>query len=138
MQALNVLGSNIVCTSVRDVAVWDSEEGATFQGAAIGEGILDFHVIAETLSRVSPGVPLQVETISNSARSIPFLKPGFWKGFPDLPASEFADFLRLIKKGKPLELVTPPAGIGQKEFDIKLQQSELLKSINFIRDLQNQ
>ncbi len=39
MHALNVLSSTIVCTSVRDVAVWESEEGATFQGTAVGEGI---------------------------------------------------------------------------------------------------
>lgn len=52
-----------------------------------GEGILNFQIITETLSRLSPGVALQVETISNSARSIPFLKPGFWKGFPEMPSA---------------------------------------------------
>ena len=137
MQALNVLGSNIVCTSVRDVAVWDSEEGATFQGTAIGEGILNFQIFIEALSKECPGVPLQLETISNSPRTIPFLRPGFWKGFPDLSASEFADFLLLVKNGNTLDLVTPQAGISQMEFDIDLQQSELLKSISFLRVLHN-
>ncbi len=134
MQALDVLGSTIICTSVRDVAIWESEEGAIFQGKAIGEGIIDFPLFAETLSRVSPGVPLHVETISNSARPISFLKPGFWEGFPDLPTSEFIEFLKLVKEGSPLKIELPPAGMTQREFDIELQQSELLKSLDFLQD----
>jgi sugar phosphate isomerase/epimerase len=134
MQALDVLGSTTICTSVRDVTIWESEEGAIFQGRAIGEGIMNFPLFAETLSRLSPGVPLHVETISNSARPIPFLKPGFWKGYPDLTASDFMEFLRLVKEGSPLKIELPPAGMTQREFDIELQRSELLKSLDFLRD----
>jgi sugar phosphate isomerase/epimerase len=137
MQALNILGSSIVCTSVRDVAVWESEEGVAFQGTAIGKGILDFQIFIDTLANKCPGVPLQVETISNSARYIDFLKPGFWKGFPDLPAAEFMEFLKLVKEGSPLVIELPPAGITQKEFDIKLQQSELAQSLEFLRGLKH-
>jgi sugar phosphate isomerase/epimerase len=133
MKALEILGSAIVCTSVRDVAVWETTEGATFQGTAIGEGLLDFKLYAETLARLCPGVPLHVETISNSARPIPFLKPEFWKGFPTLKAADIVDFLNLAKKGKPLEITAPPAGITQKDFDIGLQQSELLKCFDYLR-----
>jgi len=93
MQALNVLGSTIICTSVRDVAIWESEDGA-----------------------------------------IPFLAPGFWKGYPDLTASDFLEFLKLVKEGSPLKIELPPAGITQREFDIELQQSELLQSIEFLRE----
>jgi sugar phosphate isomerase/epimerase len=133
MEALKILGSTIVCTSVRDVAVWETDEGAMFQGLAIGEGLLDFKLYAETLARLCPGVPLHVETISNSARPVPFLKPEFWKGFPKLNAADIVDFLNLAKKGKPLEISAPPLGITQKDFDIGLQQSELLKSFDYLR-----
>lgn len=133
MKALEILGSAIVCTSVRDVAVWETSEGATFQGMAIGEGLLDFKLYAETLATLCPGVPLHVETISNSARPVPFLKPEFWKGFPNLAASEIIGFLNLAKKGKPLEIINPPTGMNPKDFDIKLQQSELLKSFDYLR-----
>lgn len=134
MKALNILGATIVCTSVRDVAVWETTEGATFQGMAIGEGMLDYKLYAETLARLCPGVPLHVETISNSARPVPFLKPEFWKGFPELKAADIVDFLSMAKKGKPLVISTPPAGMTQKDFDIILQQSELLKSLDYLRN----
>ncbi len=133
MKALKILGSAIVCTSVRDVAVWETDEGATFQGMAIGEGMLDFQSYAKTMAELCPGVPLHVETISNSARPVPFLKPEFWKGFPRLKAADIVDFLNLAKKGKPLVISNPLVGITQKDFDIGLQQTELIKSFDYLR-----
>lgn len=133
MVALKKLGSTIICTSVRDIQVWETDEGATFQGMAIGEGILDFQQYAKTMADLCPGVPLHVETISNSARTIPFLNPEFWEGFPNLKAKGLVDFLRMVKKGSPQEIIDPPKGMNQKEFDIELQQKELLKSFEYLR-----
>ena len=65
---------------------------------------------------------------------IPYLKPEFWKGFPNLTAADIMDFLGLVRNGSPLEIIDPPAGMNQKEFDIELQQSELLKSLEFLRE----
>ncbi len=133
IKALQVLGSEIICTSVRDVAIWGVEDGAMFQGMAIGQGFLDYQLYSKTLGSLCPGVPLHLEIISNTARSIPYLTPYFWEGFPDLPASEILDFLRLVRQGHPKEIKNPPEGMSKKEFDIELQQSELLSSIDFLR-----
>jgi sugar phosphate isomerase/epimerase len=134
MDALKIMGSTIVCTSIRDVAVWETDEGAAFQGMAIGEGMLDFPRYAKTMAELCPGVPLHVETISNSARPVPFLRPEFWKGFPNLSASEIIGFLNMAKNRKPVEIINAPTGMNQKDFDIKLQQSELLKSFDYLRN----
>ncbi|MDX1285815.1 MAG: TIM barrel protein, partial [Draconibacterium sp.] len=133
MLALQNLAPSILCTSVRDIQAWETNEGAKFQGKAIGEGLLDFPLFATILSENCPGVPFHVETISNSVRPVPFLKSGFWEGFPNLEAKNIVDFLRLIKKGTPQEIIAPPAGKSKKEFDIELQQSELLKSFDYLR-----
>jgi sugar phosphate isomerase/epimerase len=133
MNALKILGSNIICTSIRDIAVWETNEGATFQGMAIGDGMLDYELYSKTMADLCPGVPLHVETISNSARPVPFLKPEFWKGFPNLAAADIIDFLNLAKMGKPRKIINPPTGKSKKEFDIELQQLELIKSLNYLR-----
>ncbi|NQU53036.1 MAG: TIM barrel protein [Bacteroidetes bacterium] len=133
MRALKVLGENIICTSVCDIIAWETEEGATFQGMAIGEGMIDFRFYAKTMAELCPGVPLHVETISNSARPIPFLKSEFWKGFPNLSAKDIVDFLKLIKNGSQQEIIKPPANKNKRTFDIELQQSELLSSFNYLR-----
>lgn len=134
MLALRVLGKHILCTSVRDVMVWGSEEGALFQWTAIGEGLMDYKYYTSYLNETCPGVPLHVESISNSQRPIPFLKPDFWKGFPDLHASEMVDFLNLVRRGKPLETEEPPSGTDQNTFDIRHQEQEFLKSVLFLRN----
>jgi len=133
MEALKILGSTIICTSVRDVAVWETDKGATFQGMAIGEGMLDYILFSKILAELCPGVPLHVETISNSARPVPFLKSEFWEGFPKLSAAEIIGFLNMARIGKPVEFLNPPIGMNQKDFDIELQQSELLKSFDYLR-----
>jgi len=134
MIALEVLGSHIICTSVRDVAIWGTEEGAMFQGTTIGKGILDFPHFSEILSRLCPGVPFHVETISNSARPIPYRKPGFWDGYPELHTTEISGFLKLVNNGTPLTIEHPPAGMSQKNYDISIQQTELLSSVSFLRE----
>ncbi|MDA3823879.1 MAG: sugar phosphate isomerase/epimerase [Bacteroidales bacterium] len=133
MLALEVLGKHIVCTSVRDVMVWESEDGATFQWTAIGEGLMDYKYYTKYLSENCPGVPLHVESISNAARPIPFLKAEFWDGFPDLPAKDISDFLKLVRKGHPLDIASPLPGTDKKVFEKEHQESEFLKSINYLR-----
>ena len=137
MVALKKLGGTIVCTSVRDIQAWETSEGATFQGMAIGEGILDFPLYTKTMAELNPGVPLHIETISNSARPVPFLKPEFWEGFPNLSASGIVDFLRFIKKGTPQKIENPPVGMEKKDFDILHQQQEILSSVNYLREFCN-
>jgi len=133
MLSLRVLGRHIICNSIRDVMVWETEDGAVCQWTAIGEGLMDYRFFTNYMAENCPGVPLHVETISNSQRPIPFLKPEFWEGFPGLPASEITDFLRLIRRGRPLEIAKPPEGTDKETFDIESQQSELLKSLEFLR-----
>ena len=133
MRSLHVLGKHIICTSARDFMVYETEEGATIQCTAIGQGLLDYKFYTNFMAENCPGVPIHVETIGNGKHSIPFLKPEFWEGFPDLPASEIVDFLKLIRLGQPLEVPEPPAGTARRAFDIEQQQFVLQKSLDYLR-----
>ena len=136
MQHLEKLAPHVLCSSVRDYVVWDSDEGATFQWTAIGKGMMDVKTYTETLRKNAPGIPLFVETISNSARSIPYLTPEFLSGFPKLKASEILEFLALSRRGRPLEIEPAPAGMDAKEFDRQHQQTEFENSIRHLRSLE--
>ncbi len=133
MAALEVLGRHIRCTSVRDVMVWPAEQGAAFQWTAIGGGVMDYRYFTEYLAEHCPGVPVHVETISNSPRPIPYLTAEFWKGYPNLQASGIIDFLNLVRKGEPIQTAAPPPGKDPKEFEIESQERELLKSLDYLR-----
>ena len=133
MEQIQTLGKHVVCTSVRDYMVWESREGAMFQWTAIGEGLLEVPAYVQHLGTLCPGVPLFVESISNSPRSIPFLTDSWWSGFPNVRASEIAGFLALCRRGHPLSVELPPKGMDQIEFERQHQRQEFLKSVDCLR-----
>jgi 3-oxoisoapionate decarboxylase len=134
MQQLEMVGSRVLCTSVRDFMVWESEEGATFQWTALGQGLMDFEMYIKNMAKYCPGVPLHIETISNSPRPIPFLTQDFWDGYKNLKAKDLIPFMKLIRKGHPIEAAVPPNGMDVREFEIQSQLEELEASIKYLRE----
>jgi sugar phosphate isomerase/epimerase len=133
MKQLELLGPHVLCTSVRDWMVWESSEGATFQWTALGEGLMDVPAFIGLMQRHCPAAPLHLEIISNSPRPIPFLQRDHWKVYPNTRAADIADFLALCRRGRPLELVKPPAGTDAKTFDRQYQRAEFERSVAFAR-----
>ncbi len=131
---IEFLGSHILCVSARDVMLWPTDEGAIFQWTAVGQGLMDFPLYAELMAKLCPGVPMQVETISNSPRPLPYLTDEFWTGFPELDAAGIVPFLKMLRRGHELEFLKPPEGMDQKTFDIQHQQSELAASLDYLRE----
>ena len=135
MEQVRMLAKYTVCTSVRDYMIWPSEEGAQFQWTALGDGLMDVRMYAEILARDAPGVPINVETISNTIRSIPFLTDEYMKGFPDLRAGDLTDFLRLVRRGYPIPVREAPPGTDAKAFERNHQRYEFERSIAYLRDV---
>ena len=132
--AMEAIGEHIICCQARDVVIWPTDSGATFQWTAIGEGIMDFEIYTDYLRRNCPGVPIHIETISNSPREIPYLKSEYWEGFPDLKATGIIDFLKLVRKGQAIQVAQAPQGTDKKAFDIENQKNEFLKSVEYLRN----
>ena len=134
MRALKMLGKHILCSSVRDFTVYESEEGATMQCATIGQGLMDYKFYSNFLAENCSGVPLHVETIGSEKLSIPFFKPEFWDGFPNLYASGMTDFLQRIRLGKPVDIPQPPVGMDKRKFEIEQQIRMLQESLDYLRN----
>ncbi len=134
MQHLETLAPYTVCNSIRDYTVWPSETGATFQWMAVGEGMMDVPKYVDTLASANPGMPIFVESISNSARPIPYLTNEHWKAYPNLDASKIIDFLNLVRKGSPAKVDTPAEGQDKKAFAQEHERNEFLKSIAYLRE----
>jgi 3-oxoisoapionate decarboxylase len=125
MQQLERVGTRVLCTSVRDYMVWESAEGATFQWTALGQGLMDFELYVENMTKYCPGVPLHIETISNSPRPIPFLTQEFWDGYKNLRAEDLVPFIKLMRKGHPIGAAMPSPGMDVRAFEIQSQMEEL-------------
>lgn len=131
LRHLEILGPYVNCSSVRDSMIWESENGATVQWTAIGEGLVDFNAYTKRFGELCPGVPLNIETISGFAKPLPYKKPEFIKelGYDKMPAEDLAAFEALAKKGKPI----PPFKAPNKDAEIAYQKGELERSVAALR-----
>ncbi len=131
LENLETLAPYVVTTSLRDSAVWESENGATVQWTAMGEGNVDLKTYFKRFAELCPGVPVHIETISGFNREIPFLKDDFWKVWPRAKAKDFAKFLALAKKGKPREPHKSPTPEAEQEY----QKGEIERSIKYCKSV---
>ena len=134
VEHLQKLGKYALCTSIRNYRIWPSDNGATFQWTAVGEGSVDFQKYTQLMAELCPGVPLHVESISDSPREIPYLTDEYWQGFPDLKAKDLTGFYNRVKNGSPIDVAAPPLGADENQFWQERQKSELNKSIAWLRE----
>jgi sugar phosphate isomerase/epimerase len=132
---LETLAPYTVTTSLRDSMVWESTNGATVQWTAMGEGVVDWKKYFERFQKLCPNVPVHIETISGFNREIPFLKPGFWKSYPNAKASDLAGFLALAKRGKPKATFSAPKGADRNAAEKSYQLGEIERSLSYCRSI---
>jgi len=130
---LENLGKYILCSSLRDVMIWATEDGATVQWTAAGEGLTDWKTYAARWAQLCPTVPIMIETISGFARNFPYKKPEFWAGYDRRPAA-LARFEALAQRGRPIPPFKAPDGSDKKKAEQDYQKGELERSIRFLRE----
>jgi hypothetical protein len=130
-QNLEILGPYVVTTSLRDSAVWEYEEGAKVQWTAMGEGTVDQQAYFKRFAELCPGVPVHIETISGFPRELPYFKSDFWNAFPKARASDFAKFVALAKRGKPIAPHHSPDAKAEQDY----QKGEIERSIKYCKEV---
>jgi sugar phosphate isomerase/epimerase len=134
LASLEILGPYTICSSLRDSAIWEYAEGAKVQWTAMGDGVVDLKAYFRKYVELCSSVPVHIETISGFAREFPYLKAGFWEPFPEARAKDFARFVALAKKGKPLEPFRVPPGQDRKEAEKQYQKAELERSLRYCKE----
>lgn len=135
IRSLEILGPYALTTSLRDSAVWESEKGAVCQWTAMGEGTVDLKTYFDKFEKLCPNVPVHIETISGFNREFPYLQPSFWDLFPDMPASDFAQFVALAKKGKPRDPWRAPQGAPREQAEQEFQRNQIEKSLRYCKEV---
>ena len=131
LDSLEKLAPYVLTTSLRDSAIWESDNGATVQWTAMGEGTVDLKTYFARFAELCPGVPVHIETISGFNREIPYLKQDFWNNWPRAQAKDFARFLALAKKGK----ARAPHRSANNEEEQQYQKGELKRSIKYCKEV---
>ncbi len=100
--ALDYLAPYVVQSHLRDSVIWEHPRGAAIQSVAIGDGTIGFDAFAARYKAECPRAPFTLEILTGGPpRVCNFLEPEFWRAYPDTPASEFAQFLKLVRQGSP-------------------------------------
>lgn len=133
LDALDTLGSRVICSSLRDDVLWRVPEGTAIQWTAIGEGQLDWKVFLTKWRKYCPTVPFMIETIGGFTRTFAHAKPDFWKNY-DKREDRFTSFLALAEHGKARENYKAPDGADKKTADQAFQLGELERSLRYCRE----
>ncbi|MFM8290270.1 MAG: sugar phosphate isomerase/epimerase family protein [Planctomycetia bacterium] len=133
--ALDRLAPHVLTTSLRDTMLWETPAGVTAQWTAMGEGCTDLSGFFDLFEKRCPGVTAHVETISGFAKSFPCFEREFWRAYPDARAEDFARFMALAKRGRPLEPFRPPEGAARADAERRYQLGELERSLRHCRDV---
>jgi 3-oxoisoapionate decarboxylase len=134
LDSLETLGRYALTTSMRDSAVWTSENGARVAWTAMGEGHIDLKAYFSRFRELCPGVPVHIETISGFNREFAYLQPEFWKAWPHMPARSLARFEALARQGKPVAPWEPPPGQDRRAAEQAYQKGELERSLVYCRN----
>jgi hypothetical protein len=135
LASLETLGPYALTTSLRDSVIWESDNGATVQWTAMGDGMVDWKAYFDRFEKLCPGVAVHIETISGFNREIQYLKPEFWAVWPKARGSDLARFVALARKGKPRDIWRPPEGKERRLAEQEYQRAEIERSIAFCKQL---
>lgn len=131
---LEMLGPYITTTSLRDSAIWLSENGATVQWTAMGDGQIDWKTYFARFAELCPGVPVHIETISGFNRELTYLQPEFWKAYPNVKARDIAPFLALARRGEPREPNRHPEGSDKQAAEQAYQRDQIERSLRYCKE----
>ena len=142
LENLEVMGKYAVTTSLRDSAIWPSENGTTVQWTAMGKGMVDWVTYFSRFKELCPGVPVHIETISGFNREIPFYTDEFWQFYADVKPATLARYMRWAREGQPRAPWKPPVGPNsdvashdQDKLTQEYQKAEIEESIRYCKSI---
>jgi sugar phosphate isomerase/epimerase len=138
---LEHLAPYVVTSHIRDTAVWEHPRGAAVQWVAMGDGSVGMREWASQFQERCPGSSFTLEIITGGPpRILNFLEPEFWEAYPHTPASEFAQFVKLVKEGQPFTgpMLTVQGSEVPPEYQAALvvqQRLDLERSVRYCQEV---
>ena len=142
LHTLETLAPYCVTTGVRDSAIWEVPEGIASQWVFMGEGNVGMEAWAKRFQQLCPGKTFSLEIINlRTPRIFPYREPEFWKPYQDVPASVFAGFLNLARRGKPYTNVpaapegAEPDSAAHKQFLVAQERRDVEQAVRYAKDV---
>ena len=104
IENLRNLGQYAITTSLRDTAIWESENGVTAQWTAMGQGSVDLVAYFDLFQKLCPKTAVNIETISGFNRELKINDESFWKAWPNGKPKDMINSFNWLKKENPERL----------------------------------
>ncbi len=98
MEVVQTLAPYAFSTHVKDMAVEEYKEGFLLSEVPLGQGILDLPKIAGICRQHNPDITFNLEMITRDPLEIPCLHQDYWATFEEVPGSELARTLRMVRQ----------------------------------------
>jgi len=142
LENLEIMGPYAATTSLRDSAIWLSEDGVTVQWTAMGRGNVDWLRYFDRFYELCPNVPVHIETISGFNREIPFLTEEFMSQFEDMNAGTLSRYIKWARNGTPRQPWKAPVGPNADRADHNVdkatqdyQKAQIEESIRYCKSI---
>jgi sugar phosphate isomerase/epimerase len=138
---LEHLAPYVVTSHIRDAAVWEHPRGAAIQSVAMGDGTIGIDEWARQFQQKCPDATFNLEILTGGPpKVLNYLEPEFWEDYPDTPASEFTQFLRLVRQGHPFmgHMLSVKRGERPPEYEAALvvqERLDLERSLRYCQDV---
>jgi sugar phosphate isomerase/epimerase len=133
MDVVKTLVPFVFSTHVKDMAVEEYENGFLLSEVPLGNGYLDLPVMVNMCRQHNPDVTFSLEMITRDPLQIPCLASNYWNTFENIPASELARTLQMIKKNK-YKSSLPRVSQLPNEERLAIEEDNILSSLSYSRD----
>ncbi len=117
---------------LKDQAVREYEEGFLLGDVPLGQGCIDLKAVVNTLRSQCPDICFSLELITRDALKVPCLTEKFWTTFPDVPASDLAMTLAVVRSHTADNLQN--VSVLSEEEQIALEAANLETSLKYARE----
>jgi sugar phosphate isomerase/epimerase len=117
---------------LKDQAVREYEDGFLLGDVPLGEGCIDLKAIVSTIRNQCPDIRFSLELITRDALKVPCLTEKYWTTFPDVPASELANSLALVRN-RSAENLQHVSALSPEE-QVALEADNVTRSLQYARD----
>jgi 3-oxoisoapionate decarboxylase len=132
MEVIKTLVPFVFSTHVKDMGVEEYENGFLLSEVPLGNGYLDLPTIVNLCRQHNPDVTFSLEMITRDPLEIPCLAPDYWNTFENIPASELASRLKMIKMNK-YKSTLPRVSQLTAEERLAAEEDNIISSLSYSR-----
>lgn len=133
MEVVQTLAPYVVSTHVKDMAVEEYPDGFLLSEVPLGQGILDLPTMVELCKHQHPDVTFNLEMITRDPLEIPCLKEEYWATFKEVPGSQLARMLQMVRKHTYAAGLPRVSQLGAEE-KLAVEEENVLSSLTYSKN----